>query len=78
MQRITEITRRDIFDALMVEGVEWSGRLDEPEFLSRVYDLDEMHSTDARLKNAAGDIWQHRIMNLDWEDDWVFSDRRLI
>src|SRR5664280_3369646 len=36
-----------------------------------------MPSTDGRFKNAAGDIWQHRVNNpQDWEDDWVFTDRR--
>lgn len=76
MKRISEITRRDLFDAMMVEGVNWSGRLEEPEFLSRVYDLKAIHSTDGRFKTASADIWQHRINNLDWEDDWIFNDSR--
>lgn len=75
--RITEITRRDILDALQVEQIAWSGRLEEPEFLSRLFDLSSLPSTDPRFANAAGDIWQHRIRNYDWEDDWIFYDSRI-
>ena len=35
-----------------------------------------MLSTDPRYKSAAGDIYQHRVNNLDWPDDWVFDDER--
>jgi hypothetical protein len=51
--------------------------LEEPAFLKRVYpELDEMRSTDPRFKGATGDIWQHRVNNYDWDDDWVFDDER--
>jgi hypothetical protein len=75
--KITSITRRDILDSLAAENVSWSGRLEEPEFLSRLFDLSALPSTDNRFKDAAGDIWQHRVNNPeDWPDDWVFSDSR--
>jgi len=74
--RITEITRRDIIDTLKAERVKWWGRLDETDFLSRIFDLSNLPSTDDRHKNAAGDIWQHRIINFDWDDDWIFYDPR--
>ena len=35
-----------------------------------------MPSTDKRFDNADADIWQHRINNSDWEDNWVFYDER--
>ena len=35
-----------------------------------------MISTDSRFENALGDIWQHRVNNYDWDDNWVFSDHR--
>ncbi|MBH1959912.1 MAG: abortive infection family protein [Flavobacteriia bacterium] len=74
---ITEVTRRNIFDFVQVEGFWWAGRLDETDFLSRIYNLEEMESSDSRFKNAAGDIWQHRINNpSDWHDDWIFYDDR--
>lgn len=74
--RISEITRRDIIDAIHMETVNWCGRLEEPAFLSRLFDLSSLPSTDGRFRDAAGDIWQHRINNYDWDDDWVFYDPR--
>lgn len=74
---ITAITRRKLFDSIALSGLSWSGRLNEPDFLGRIYDLSELPSTDTRYRDAAGDIWQHRVNNpYDWEDDWVFTDSR--
>ena len=84
--KITEYTRQDIVD-LLTNGYYdkkndkkiqyfWSGRLDEVSFLSRLYNLQQIESTDHRFRNAYGDITQHRINNWDWEDDWVFYDPR--
>ncbi len=53
------------------------GRLDELDFLSRLYDLYSLPSTDSRFHNAYGDIFQHRVNNDDWENDWIFTDQRL-
>jgi AbiJ N-terminal domain 3/Abortive infection C-terminus len=76
-QTITPLTRRDIFDYLTMENIAWHGRLEEVAFLERIWDLGNMPSTDGRFKDAAGDIWQHRVNNpWDWEDDWVFTDSR--
>lgn len=50
--------------------------LDDVEFLSRLYELDELPSGDSRHRTAGGDIFQHRILNLDWDDDWIFRDER--
>lgn len=74
--KISQITRRDIVDAISVEKINWSGRMEEPEFLSRLFNLASLPSDDSRFKDAAGDIWQHRINNSDWDDDWVFYDAR--
>ena len=74
--KISEVTHRDIFDALLVEGVSWSGRLEEPDFLNRIFDLRSMESYDGRFNSAYGDIWQHRVNNYDWEDDWLLNDQR--
>ena len=73
---ITAITRRDITDYLSAEQVAWWGRLDEVDFLGRVWPLELMTSTDSRFKDAVGDIIQHRVRNYDWEDDWVYGDPR--
>ncbi|MER7643723.1 Shedu anti-phage system protein SduA domain-containing protein [Streptomyces sp. NPDC126522] len=76
-QRITALTRRDVFDYLRGEDGPWSGRLEETEFLESLYDLDRLPSTDYRFTTARDDIVQHRITNpSDWPDDWVFKDPR--
>lgn len=74
--KITQITRKDLFDAMIVERVNWAGSLEEPEFLARLYDLKSLPSWDSRFPDAAGDIWQHRVNNYDWDEHWVFSDSR--
>ena len=52
------------------------GTLDNVEFLQRLWDLTAFPSTDSRFKDAAGDIWQHRSNNDDWDIDWIYGDRR--
>lgn len=76
LNKISEITRRDIIDFITLEGVNWAGRLEEPDFLARLYNLEEIPSGDSRFQDAYGDIWQHRINNYDWDDDWVFTEPR--
>jgi len=73
---ISEVTRRNIVDAVTVANFRWSGRLTEPEFLARLYNLNELPSHDHRHNTASGDIAQHRVWNLDGSDDWVFADSR--
>ncbi len=75
--KISEITRRNILDYIQVEGFWWSGRLEEADFLSRIFNLEKMVSYDDRFENATGDIWQHRVNNPnDWPDNWIFFDER--
>jgi hypothetical protein len=68
--------RVNIIDGMRLENVNWRGRLDDVEFLSRIYDLEKLPSHDIRYSDAAGDIWQHCINNEDWDENWVFSDKR--
>ena len=68
--------RVNILDGLRLDSVAWHGQLDDVEFLSRLFDLERLPSTDRRFKDAAGDIWQHRYNNDDWDSDWVFTDSR--
>jgi hypothetical protein len=79
-REITAVTRRDIFDFLREDAGPWWGRLDEVNFLEALYDLDALPSSDPRHATAAAaaaeDIIRHRVANLDWDDDWVFSDSR--
>jgi hypothetical protein len=45
-------------------------------FRLRLYNLGSLPSKDSRFADAAGDIWQHRVNNNDWDDNWVFYDSR--
>ena len=74
--QISKSTRRDIIDLFAIEKVHWAGRLEDSEFLARLFNLELLPSTDHRFKNAEEDIWQHRINNDDWMDNWVFNDPR--
>lgn len=74
---ISEITRRNILDAIRIGNFAWSGRLTETDFLSRLYDLDSLPSQDRRFRTAKRDIWQHCEFNPgDWPEDWIFTDSR--
>ncbi|MBU9216472.1 abortive infection family protein [Burkholderia gladioli] len=68
--------RVNILDGMRLESVAWYGQLNDVEFLSRLYDLQQLPSHDSRFKDAARDIWQHRVNNDDWDLDWVYSDDR--
>jgi hypothetical protein len=74
--RISEVARRDIFDALPLSGSHWAGRLENLGFLSRLFDLKSLPSHDPRFRNAYADIWQHTVNNDDWQGDWIFDDGR--
>ena len=74
--KITAITRKNIADALKVNQLWYNGQLEEPDFLNRLYDLKQLKSRDYRYKNAYDDIYQHTVMNNDWDEGWVFTDIR--
>jgi hypothetical protein len=73
---VSRETRQNIVDGLKLDKVSFHGRSDEVEFLQRIFDLNTLPSHDSRFNNAAGDIWQHRYNNNDWDDDWVYGDSR--
>jgi hypothetical protein len=73
---ISRRARQDIFDYLSANRIWWGGRLDDPAFLSRIWDLDDLPSTDYRYRTAYADIHQHTVNNRDWQSDWVFTDAR--
>jgi|CXWL01.1.fsa_nt_gi hypothetical protein len=72
---ITALTRKNVLDVFRA-GVCYHGDLSEIDFLSRLYDLEELPSTDRRFRTASGDIHQHTVNNEDWEQNWVFTDTR--
>jgi hypothetical protein len=69
---ISEATRRNIVDYLCLTGSAFHGRMSITDFLSRVWDLSAMPSTDSRFKDADGDIWQHMENNYDWDEQYLF------
>jgi hypothetical protein len=73
---ISEVTRRTVIDHFRDASVNWAGRLEDDEFLSRLYDLSKLPSLDHRYQDAADDIYQHCVRSSDWESDWVFYDSR--
>jgi hypothetical protein len=57
-KKITELTRTDIVDALLLDKEQpFHGKLDMISFLKRVWPLESMASEDSRFENAEGDIW---------------------
>jgi len=73
---ISEVTRRNIADAITVGNIAWWGRLADAEFLSRLYNLKSLPSHDPRYKSAEEDIQRHRDSDCDWPHDWIFTDSR--
>ena len=76
--RITEVTRRALFDDLRMSNFGWSGRLPESSFLARLYDLTKLPSQDSRHRTMEEDVSTHRDNWDDWGGpDWVYDDSRL-
>ena len=72
---ITEVTRREILDYFITSKITFSGKLEELEFLGRIWNLSDMPSWDGRFDTAYTDIRQHRINNYDWEDHYLLCTR---
>ncbi|MEQ9345984.1 MAG: hypothetical protein RIG26_06025 [Thalassospira sp.] len=73
---IPKVVRLNILDGLRIDKVTWFGESDDIEFLSRIYNLDQLPSFDIRYHTAREDIFQHRFNNDDWENDWIYEDSR--
>ncbi|RZK29380.1 MAG: hypothetical protein EOO61_20730, partial [Hymenobacter sp.] len=76
MNQISQNSRNQIADELGLMSSSYSGKLDEPNFLSRLFDLHQMPSRDPRYNNAYDEIYKHMVMNRDWNGNWVFTDTR--
>lgn len=88
MNSITDLTRRDIyeafrdgvretfFDEIRIIEYPYYGRLDEIDFLKRIYDLKKMPPKYSSYKNAEEDIIKHAVVNDDYPYCWVFEDER--
>lgn len=75
---ITEFTRRDLFDRLTLEGIDWSGRMSESAFLERIFRISQLPSEDSRVPTMEADVVLHRQNFYDWGGpEWVYDDGRL-
>ncbi len=88
MNRITAITRKEVFDVLTNKRTEYNflgnpllfnfwGILMPDEFLGRLYNLEQIPAKDNQYKNAKEELetWRYGIpKNLTW--DWIFHDER--
>lgn len=72
MQELSDVTRGNILHKLLCElGCGIFRKLDMIDFLKRIWDLDNMPSTDRRVKSASEDICQHIEINSDWDIDYL-------
>lgn len=89
MNKITNITRKEIFN-LLFNGYDdydvlgnsityricYFGDLDEVQFLSKLYNLKGLPSSDYRFQNAEEDIIHHTQINDDYQIDFILTDSR--
>ena len=72
--KITKITRRAILEVLdTYMSTDFYGRLNEVEFWERIFNLEKLPSTDSRYPDMKVDLWQHRMNNNDWDDNWYID-----
>jgi len=74
---ISQKTKRDIVDELKIRDISYNGKLNEIDFVHRLYDLKKLPSNDPRFPDMESDYWQHRINNYDWDYWWIIDDSRL-
>lgn len=78
MIKLSKKVKKDLLNFLLNE----QSAFGEPDFevgilpfLSEVWDLKAMPSTDKRFEDAYRDIYQHIINNNDWDLDFLFIER---
>lgn len=77
--KITKITRYAILEVLdTYMATDFYGRLNEVEFWERIFNLEKLPSTDSRYPDMKGDLWQHRVNNNDWDDNWYIDKLDLL
>lgn len=70
-------TRERIAASLSLSGFRICGVLPEDVVLARVFRLADLPSYDHSLENMASELYHHRVLRKDWDDDWVWRDSRL-
>ena len=72
--KITKITRYAILEFMdTYMATDFYGRLNEVEFWERIFNLEKLPSTDSRYPDMKSDLWQHRVNNDDWDDNWYID-----
>lgn len=77
---ITVKIRQAIADEMQMAGLSYSGKLEEPAFLNKIFDLKHLPCSrrESRFDNAYDDIYQHTVLNPgDYPDDWIYTDSRI-
>lgn len=74
---ISESTRSNIIDHLLMRPEPFHGKLGIIEFLNRIWNLSSMPSTDYRLTNMEADVHQHMVAFDDWSYYNILYDSRL-
>jgi serine/threonine protein kinase len=72
---ISEVTRRNLLDFLILKEPPFFGRLNLITFLKRIWNLSAMPSNDDRFEKAEDDIRQHMVNNFDWSYAELLYDR---
>jgi len=76
--KITDVTRQHVADEMQIAKLWYHGRLNEPDFLGRIFNLKSLPSRyDDRWDNAYDDIYQHTVNNSDYEEGWIYTDPRI-
>ena len=73
--KISEYTRRDVVDVLLVREQPFNGQMDLIQFLKAIWPLNEMSFTDPRHEDAEGDIHRHMVFNNDWDNYQLLYDK---
>jgi hypothetical protein len=75
--KIKEKTRQNIATATVINKIYYCGKMNEPDFLSRLFDLTKLPSRDYRYHNAYDDINKHTVYNDDYSENWIYTDPRI-
>lgn len=76
MLSLPHIQQKSLLQALITKGAFDTLQKENHilDFISKIWDIDLLPSTDSRFKTMRGDIQQHYINNNDWDEHYMFSE----
>ena len=74
---ISESTRQNIIDYLLMRDHPFHGKMGVVQFLNRIWNLSSLPSTDPRFQNMEGDVNMHMVSFNDWTNHNLLYDSRL-